>query len=393
MSLIKKTVFIFIIALSQQIAFSYAITSSDSGEVLFRNHCAACHKIGRALIGPDIVSISNRKPVDWLIRFIQNSQSVIKSGDVYAIALFKEYKQVIMPENQLKDTQVILILDYISRQSKSLAVNEEKMSVQGFPSNTLIYTVPFYRKIWFLNISITFILLLFIQLFPFFIKIIHPNERKYSFISIKILEINYFLTKKVSRSFYILNFTFIVLIALLSFTSKNAVKTGRMTNQPIEFSHSTHYDTFATSCIFCHTGAVKNDFAGLPDIKNCMKCHNYITEGKKYGKKELNKLTIFSKSGRNIHWATGYRYNDYVHFNHAIHVSSAKIDCLKCHSLTDNMEIRKPDISMRWCIDCHKQTVINRYGKYYKKVIDSTMLINPLKVSETGGLDCSECHY
>ena len=64
----------------------------------FKKNCASCHTIGGGdLTGPDLKDVSKRQDRDWLLRFIQNPQSMISSGDPIATELKAKYKNVVMP--------------------------------------------------------------------------------------------------------------------------------------------------------------------------------------------------------------------------------------------------------------------------------------------------------
>jgi mono/diheme cytochrome c family protein len=86
----------------------------SAGEGLFQTTCTACHTINRGrLIGPDLSRVYERREEDWLIRFIRSSQKMHKAGDSLAVALYKEYNQVPMPDNQLTDQEIKNLIDYI----------------------------------------------------------------------------------------------------------------------------------------------------------------------------------------------------------------------------------------------------------------------------------------
>jgi cytochrome c2 len=78
------------------IGFEDAILFAQSdGEKLFKQICIACHTIGQGkLIGPDLANVHKRQSEEWIIRFIKSSQSVIKSGDPYATALYHFTKNI-----------------------------------------------------------------------------------------------------------------------------------------------------------------------------------------------------------------------------------------------------------------------------------------------------------
>lgn len=93
-----------------------SLWAQNDGENLYKSSCVACHTIGKGrLIGPDLKGVYDRADQDWLIRFIRSSQKMVKEGDSLAVALFKEYNQVPMPDNNLTDTQIISIIDYIRK--------------------------------------------------------------------------------------------------------------------------------------------------------------------------------------------------------------------------------------------------------------------------------------
>jgi len=88
--------------------------TGQGGQETFNTLCVACHTIGGGrLIGPDLDGVTERRREDWLIRFIQSSESVIASGDSQAVALREEYPGLIMPDWGLTDDQVREVLAYI----------------------------------------------------------------------------------------------------------------------------------------------------------------------------------------------------------------------------------------------------------------------------------------
>lgn len=90
------------------------LKAQNTGEELFKTACASCHTIGKGrLVGPDLTGVYNKRSTEWLIEFIRSSQSMIKSGDPDAVAIFEEYNRVPMPDNPFNDEQISGIIDYI----------------------------------------------------------------------------------------------------------------------------------------------------------------------------------------------------------------------------------------------------------------------------------------
>jgi protein SCO1/2 len=93
----------------------------DEGEYTFRNHCAACHTIGRGeRFGPDLAGVTARRDRDWLARFIVDPEQVRAGGDPAALALRAKYKQVVMPSLDLGPADAAVLIDYIDRQSRAV---------------------------------------------------------------------------------------------------------------------------------------------------------------------------------------------------------------------------------------------------------------------------------
>jgi mono/diheme cytochrome c family protein len=109
-----KNAFVFPFLISINLIFCNTLTAQNQGEQLFKSVCTACHTIGKGrLVGPDLKGINEKVPQEWLIRFIKSSQTMVKSGDKDAVAIFNEFAKVPMPDNQFSDDQIISILDYI----------------------------------------------------------------------------------------------------------------------------------------------------------------------------------------------------------------------------------------------------------------------------------------
>ncbi|MFT4681144.1 MAG: mono/diheme cytochrome c family protein, partial [Flavobacteriales bacterium] len=91
---------------------------AQDGEKLFKQNCASCHRVdGKALTGPGLAGVYDRVPQpadEWLLKWVKNSNAVIKSGDAYAVALFNEYNKTAMTNFEfLSDEEVVAILDYV----------------------------------------------------------------------------------------------------------------------------------------------------------------------------------------------------------------------------------------------------------------------------------------
>jgi hypothetical protein len=175
--------------------------------------------------------------------------------------------------------------------------------------------------------------------------------------------------------------------------------------QPIAFSHQLHSGKLQISCLYCHSGAEKSQHAGFPASSLCMNCHNLITASREDTLKEyeqaqqnrrparpkvsteLQKLYDAlglddklqpdpSKPTKPIAWVKVHNLPAFSCFDHRPHVN-AGVACQQCHGPVETMErVRQvPNLSMGWCVNCHRETT----AVAGKKVHPSN--------------DCSVCHH
>lgn len=85
----------------------------EEGGKLFTLNCKACHQLEQRLVGPPLQGVDTRHDEAWILKFVKSSQTMVKSGDSAAVALFNTYNQVIMPDQSLTDDQIKSILAYI----------------------------------------------------------------------------------------------------------------------------------------------------------------------------------------------------------------------------------------------------------------------------------------
>ncbi len=98
-----------------------ASAGAQDGETLFKQNCGACHVIGRRLVGPDLTGITEKRSKEWLHKFIRSSQTLIKSGDPDAVAVFKENNELVMTDINLDEAQIDQVLAYVGTFSKPAA--------------------------------------------------------------------------------------------------------------------------------------------------------------------------------------------------------------------------------------------------------------------------------
>jgi mono/diheme cytochrome c family protein len=126
------------IAVISCIALQSLAFAQSEGQTLFQSSCMACHTIGKGrLVGPDLADIHTRRSEKWIVDFVTSSQSLVKSGDKQAVAIFEEYNKMVMPDQPLSVAQIKSIIAYIRGESSGdAAVTAPKVSITLTESNS-----------------------------------------------------------------------------------------------------------------------------------------------------------------------------------------------------------------------------------------------------------------
>ncbi len=137
-------------------------------------------------------------------------------------------------------------------------------------------------------------------------------------------------------------------------------------DQPINFSHELHAGQNQMQCLYCHASATVSNHASVPPLKLCMNCHLVVATDKP----EIKKLTKAYNEKTPVNWVKVTMLPDHVHFNHRRHVKR-DVACQTCHGPVETMSKVKQvsDLSMGWCVNCHRQPENN------------------------APVSCSTCHY
>ena len=95
---------------------------SEEGQVIFTNRCASCHNANVKIVGPALAGIHERRSMEWIVSFVQSSQTLIKNGDKQAVELFASFNNIPMPDHKdLSAEQIRNVIEYIKSQAKTVA--------------------------------------------------------------------------------------------------------------------------------------------------------------------------------------------------------------------------------------------------------------------------------
>lgn len=139
----------------------------QKGETIFKQRCASCHSVESKVVGPALKGINKRRSEQWIVKFINSSQSLIKSGDKDAVQVFNENNQILMPDHtDLNAIDIKNIVAYIVK-ADEVATAAQKTVVQKRPTEKHPLYKPiqsddyFFWGVYFL-IVLSLILILFL---------------------------------------------------------------------------------------------------------------------------------------------------------------------------------------------------------------------------------------
>ncbi|MDG2342702.1 MAG: c-type cytochrome [Cytophagales bacterium] len=388
----------------ETISFDESVVKN--GESLFKGNCTVCHGIDDVVIGPALRDVHERRNEDWIYAFIKNSQKVIKSGDEYAVNLYNQYSKTLMTSFDFSDEELTAILTYIKAESSKevqVAVADASQSIGDGQGGSSVASDNFYLSLGLnlvLLLVIIFVLFRFTNLSKKYV-ILKDSQSKGKLLDDKDLEIvkSKFDFKKFARSNKFVGVASFIFIGVFVKSCIDGLYTvGIQQNyqptQPIAFSHKIHAGQYEIDCNYCHTGVNISKSANIPSVNICMNCHNAINTDKP----EIQKILTAYEENRPIEWVRVHNLPDLAYFNHKQHVAVGGLDCATCHGPIEEMDVvyQYSELTMGWCINCHRETEVNAKGNdYYKKLIElhNSSSKKPMKVEDIGGLECSKCHY
>ena len=98
----------------KKVAFETTINNdlAEKGKTTFNQKCTACHMANRKLIGPAMKGIYERRSPEWVMNMLLNPAEMLKK-DPIAIALLKEYNNIMMLNQNLTNDEARSITEYL----------------------------------------------------------------------------------------------------------------------------------------------------------------------------------------------------------------------------------------------------------------------------------------
>jgi mono/diheme cytochrome c family protein len=373
------------------------------GKELFVGRCQSCHAVTeQVVIGPGLKGVLERRELPWLLKWIRNSQALIQSGDPIAVQVYNEYNQTQMTSFlDLSDDDIKAILAYVKsaenqQQQAAAEVTAQTGGGEAAQASGInqYYLMAILIGLVIVLILVLVVLLLIVSLLTRFLKSQNLPEEDLEVVNEKI-DLTAPFRSKAFLTMVGVFFLLVVAKAGIDSLMDIGVQTGYAPTQPIAFSHKLHAGKYQIDCQYCHTGVRKGKSANIPSANICMNCHGEI----KRGSPEIQKIYAAIEKNEPIKWVRVHNLQDFVYFNHAQHVQVGQIECQQCHGEVEKMEVvqQRSPLTMGWCIDCHRKTVVKAEGNdYYDRLLQfhkNNAGKKPMTVEDIGGLECSKCHY
>ncbi len=399
------------------LVFIAIISSSNSvfaqGEALFKANCANCHKPDVEATGPALKGARDREPSrTWAYKWVNNVNSMLET-DPYAKGLLAKHGSR-MTQFNLPEADIKAILDYADAYTPPAKGPVGVDPNAPAEDNSLLFGI--------LTLILAVIAFILLQVNSSLRKLAEEKDGV-----IRTEPVPFYRNK---------TYLMIAIIAFFCFggykTINAAIGLGRMKGyqptQPIYYSHKVHAGTNQINCLYCHSGAQDSKYSNIPSVNVCMNCHKSIKEYKGdpitkedgssvNGTAEIQKLYSYAgwnpeskkydREGKPIQWVKIHNLPDHVYFNHSQHVKVGKQNCQTCHGPIQEMpEVHQfADLSMGWCINCHRETKVNFYNKetgegnkfysiyekFHKDIADGKL--DSVTVEKIGGTECQKCHY
>jgi mono/diheme cytochrome c family protein len=383
------------------------------GKEIFEGQCASCHAINEKLIGPALKDVEKRYDEAWLIKWIRNSQAMVKAGDPIAVKLFNEYNKSVMSAfENLGDGDIKSVLAYIKEAG---TVAPAANVVAGGSETVAVAQAPASggsKQATYILIALAFVLLLgslvlwrvggilerlVVVKFPE-----EAEEKEPGWIQTKFMP--WLKSLNLTIAALVVIGLFVAAFGGWFFTYANTeigVQQDYAPSQPINFSHELHAGQYKIDCQYCHSTASVSKQASVPAVSTCMNCHKYIDAKEKYSGEvspEIQKVRHAYETNTPVKWVRIHNLPDHAYFNHAQHVSVGKIECQACHGPVETMAkvAQHSSLQMGWCVNCHRESKVDvANNDYYEELHEDLKKHGKrtISVANNGGLDCGKCHY
>lgn len=412
-------------------AAAFSELHAQDGEKLFKQHCSACHRIDKDMVGPSLKGVQERweGKGNLLHEWIKNPAKVKDMGDPYVDKMLAEWmpRAGLMAAQMVTDEEIDAMLEYIEAWEPEVAAapTGEAGAGDGGPVGAPAADQG-VSTMWLVIIAFILLILIFSlagvksSLTRLNTAILDAEGKPIPVEKTPKQKFKEWAWK--NKTFVsIVSILVVVYLCVLGYEALMGIGVyeGYTPNQPIKFNHTLHAGENQISCVYCHSGALESRHAGIPSANVCMNCHLGIDEGRTpEGTSEIAKIydavgwdpetRTYTGEEKPIKWVKVHNLPDLAYFNHAQHYVVGGVECQTCHGqIQEDYTVagQYSPLTMGWCVDCHNTSSVDLSSNGYYEEVHARLKDNgkeelkkyledgKITVRELGGWECSKCHY
>lgn len=120
----------------------------EEGEKVFKQNCAACHKMDKKVVGPALQSVVSEQGAEWVYEWVKNNQSLRESGDAHANEVYEEFNGAVMPAYEwLGEDGLNNVVKYLE-EWKSKQETQASVGVQTPVGPTVVQQAGYEMPVW-----------------------------------------------------------------------------------------------------------------------------------------------------------------------------------------------------------------------------------------------------
>ena len=279
----KLTLVKFLFSFLILIAATTAMFAQDAaeGETLFKNNCAACHSsTDEVLVGPGLKGVGERRPIEWIVKWVHNPQAVIASGDKYANDLYNKFNKAAMtPYPNFSEAQIKGIIAYIDASNAAPAAPAAGAAPADGAAAPAAQSSGGMMEVLLVGLLIIMVIVLIALLS--IVNSLSKLSKAEADQSKPFFERVAENAKSLAANSAIKTGVIVLVLLLGGKATIDAaygvgIHQGYAPEQPIKFSHKLHAGQYQINCNYCHTGVYAGKGANVPSANICMNCHNAI---------------------------------------------------------------------------------------------------------------------
>ncbi len=125
----------------QDYANAPKLRSIPRGEQIYRTRCATCHSLNgdepKDALGPDLLAVTQRRDMQWLLNWLKAPDQMLKNKDPIAMALYRQYNNLAMPNMRLNQAEARALLDYIDDETQRV-LGKSEQTTADIPVTTAV---------------------------------------------------------------------------------------------------------------------------------------------------------------------------------------------------------------------------------------------------------------